>query len=67
MPGLPCPSPEAPPYGRIAPVQAQYTVGDHYVLSCDVGYVLLEVGEHGIVSPVVINFSGVKHVGAFSH
>ncbi|XP_046787133.1 mannan-binding lectin serine protease 2 isoform X3 [Gallus gallus] len=40
--GLPCPSPEAPPYGHIAPVQAQYTVGDHYALSCDVGYVLLE-------------------------
>uniref|UniRef100_A0A8C9FCS4 Vitamin K-dependent protein C n=1 Tax=Pavo cristatus TaxID=9049 RepID=A0A8C9FCS4_PAVCR len=36
--GLPCPSPEAPPYGRIAPVQ----VGDHYALSCDIGYVLLE-------------------------
>uniref|UniRef100_A0A8C2U0Q2 MBL associated serine protease 2 n=1 Tax=Coturnix japonica TaxID=93934 RepID=A0A8C2U0Q2_COTJA len=40
--GLPCPSPEAPPHGHIAPVQAQYTVGDHYALSCDIGYVLLE-------------------------
>ncbi|XP_047923694.1 mannan-binding lectin serine protease 2 isoform X2 [Anser cygnoides] len=40
--GLPCPSPEAPPHGHIAPVQAQYTQGDRYALSCDIGYVLLE-------------------------
>ncbi|NXC43322.1 MASP2 protease, partial [Penelope pileata] len=40
--GLPCPSPEAPPHGHIAPVQAQYAVGDRYALSCDIGYVLLE-------------------------
>ncbi|KAM7083952.1 LOW QUALITY PROTEIN: mannan-binding lectin serine protease 2 [Ciconia maguari] len=39
--GLPCPSPEAPPHGHIAPVQAQYT-GDHCALSCDIGYMLLE-------------------------
>ncbi|KAM6236509.1 LOW QUALITY PROTEIN: mannan-binding lectin serine protease 2 [Spheniscus humboldti] len=37
--GLPCPSPEAPPDGHIAPVQAQYSLG---ALSCDIGYVLLE-------------------------
>ncbi|NXL95192.1 MASP2 protease, partial [Alectura lathami] len=40
--GLPCPGPEAPPHGHIAPVQAQYTQGDRYALSCDTGFALLE-------------------------
>ncbi|KAM6191631.1 LOW QUALITY PROTEIN: mannan-binding lectin serine protease 2 [Sarcoramphus papa] len=40
--GLPCPSPEAPPHGDIAPVQVQYILGDHCALSCDIGSVLLE-------------------------
>ncbi|KAM6116681.1 LOW QUALITY PROTEIN: mannan-binding lectin serine protease 2 [Phoenicopterus ruber ruber] len=40
--GLPCPSPEAPPHGHIAPVQARYLLGDRRALSCGIGYVLLE-------------------------
>ncbi|KAM6434900.1 mannan-binding lectin serine protease 2 isoform 1-T2 [Liasis olivaceus] len=39
---LPCPSPQAPPNGRISPVQAKYIMKDFYSLSCNVGYVLLE-------------------------
>uniref|UniRef100_A0A8C4WC87 MBL associated serine protease 2 n=1 Tax=Gopherus evgoodei TaxID=1825980 RepID=A0A8C4WC87_9SAUR len=39
---LPCPSPKAPPHGRINPVQAKYILKDYYTLSCDTGYVLLE-------------------------
>ncbi|KAM9270209.1 LOW QUALITY PROTEIN: mannan-binding lectin serine protease 2 [Morus bassanus] len=37
--GLPCPSPEAPPHGHIAPVQV---LGDRCALCCDIGYVVLE-------------------------
>lgn len=40
-----CPNPKAPPNGRIRPVQAQYILKDYYDLSCDAGYVLLEVGK----------------------
>ncbi|XP_074874282.1 mannan-binding lectin serine protease 2 [Carettochelys insculpta] len=38
---LTCPSPKAPPHGRINPVQAKYIFKDDYTLSCDNGYVLL--------------------------
>ncbi|KAM9521504.1 LOW QUALITY PROTEIN: mannan-binding lectin serine protease 2 [Guaruba guarouba] len=42
--GLPCPSPEAPPHGHTAPV-LRYLLCDSSALSCDIGYVLLEVGD----------------------
>ncbi|KAM9217782.1 LOW QUALITY PROTEIN: mannan-binding lectin serine protease 2 [Leptosomus discolor] len=51
--GLPCPSPEAPPHGHIAPVQARCVVGDHCAL-CDMGWLLLEaVIAAFIVLPLV--------------
>ncbi|CAD7678285.1 unnamed protein product [Nyctereutes procyonoides] len=37
----PCPSPVAPPNGRIAPVQAEYVLEDRVAVSCDPGYELL--------------------------
>uniref|UniRef100_A0A670YBS2 Granzyme M n=1 Tax=Pseudonaja textilis TaxID=8673 RepID=A0A670YBS2_PSETE len=39
---LPCPNPQAPPNGRLSPVQAKYILKDFYSLSCNVGYALLE-------------------------
>ncbi|XP_013920883.1 PREDICTED: mannan-binding lectin serine protease 2 [Thamnophis sirtalis] len=39
---LPCPDPQAPPNGRITPVQAKYIFKDFYSLTCNVGYALLE-------------------------
>ncbi|XP_039223810.1 mannan-binding lectin serine protease 2 isoform X1 [Crotalus tigris] len=39
---LPCPNPQAPPNGRISPVQAKYILKDFYSLSCNLGYALLE-------------------------
>lgn len=39
----PCPSPVAPPNGRIAPVQAEYVLEDRVAVSCDPGYELLRV------------------------
>nr|XP_056721367.1 mannan-binding lectin serine protease 2 [Euleptes europaea] len=39
---LPCPIPQAPPHGRIQPIQAKYFMKESYSLTCSVGYALLE-------------------------
>ncbi|XP_001510548.3 mannan-binding lectin serine protease 2 isoform X1 [Ornithorhynchus anatinus] len=40
--GLSCLKPGAPPNGYISPLQQEYTVKDHFSLSCLKGYVLLQ-------------------------
>nr|XP_025951297.1 mannan-binding lectin serine protease 2-like [Dromaius novaehollandiae] len=37
-PALPCPDPEAPPHGRIAPVQARDVLSSPCTLSCYLKY-----------------------------